>query len=119
MAHVVGRPLLPDAVDEPLPLLVPESEDELPPAKIASQRRSLTPPVRRAASRSRTPTRPRQAARPVSRVATQFAIFLELFAGAAALSAAVRDLAPTAHVLSAGDAWRDEQQDLLDDAHFL
>ena len=46
------------------------------------------------------------------RAAVQFAILCEIFDGVAALSSAVRDLAPPAHALNAGDAWRDEQQDL-------
>ena len=58
---------------------------------------------------SRAPTRLSHAARLVSRVTTQFAIFFELFAGAAALPAAARDLAPSAHAPSTGDAWRDVQ----------
>ena len=45
----------------------------------------------------------------------QLAIFFELFAGAASLSAAVQDLASSAHVVSAADAWRDADQDLLQD----
>ena len=50
-----------------------------------------------------------------SRLAVRFAIFFELFAGAAALSAAVQALAPAAHVIRAADAWRDADQDLLQD----
>ena len=45
----------------------------------------------------------------------RLAIFLELFAGAASLSAAVEELSPTAHVLRAADTWRDADQDLLND----
>ena len=41
------------------------------------------------------------------RALAQLAIFFELFAGAASLSAAVQDLASAAHVVSAADAWRD------------
>ena len=48
---------------------------------------------------------------------TQSATFLEPFAGAAALSAAVRDLTSPAHVLSAGDAGWDGIQDLRDDVY--
>ena len=118
MAHVVDRPLLPDAVDEPRPPSVPESEDDLPPAKVASQRRSLTPPARRAVARSRALMRPCHAAHLASRMTPQLAILLEPSTGAAALPAAAWNLAPSAHVLSAGGAWRDEQQDLLDDARF-
>ena len=69
------------------------------------------------AMKSRSPRRSAAGARLVARVAVQCAIFFELFAGAAAFSAAVKDLAPTAHVLNAGDAWRDSQQDLLDDQY--
>ena len=54
-------------------------------------------------------------ARLTSRLAVRFAIFFELFVGAAALSAAVQALAPTAHVIRAADAWRDADQDLLQD----
>ena len=49
------------------------------------------------------------------RALAQLAIFFELFAGAASLSAAVQDLASAAHVVSAADAWRDADQDLLRD----
>ena len=51
----------------------------------------------------------------MSRLALRFAIFFELFAGAASLSAAVEELAPAAHVMRAADAWRDADQDLMKD----
>ena len=62
--------------------------------------------------------RPCHAAHLASRMTPQPAILLEPFTGAAALPAAAWNLAPSAHVLSAGGAWRGEQQDLLDDAYF-
>ena len=62
--------------------------------------------------------RPCHAALLASRMAPQPAILLEPSTGAAALPAAAWNLAPSAHVLSVGGAWRGEQQDLLDDAYF-
>ena len=103
---------------EPVPPLAPDSEYERAPAPAASRERSPTPRARRVATRDRTPTPPGQIVRLVSRVATQFAIFPELSAGAAALPAAARDLESAAHVLSTGDAWRGEMQDLLGDGYF-
>ena len=129
-AQEADRPLPSDSEDDPPPPLLSDSECELPPAEVQSQRWGLASSAcpaagagtagedgRGAAAGSRTPRRTRGAARLVSRAATQVAVFFELFAGAAALSAAVQDLAPSAHVLKAGDAWRDEQQDLLDDQY--
>ena len=55
------------------------------------------------------------AARLLPRLAVQFAIFFELFAGAASLSAAVQELAGAAHVVRAADAWRTSEEDLLQD----
>ena len=45
----------------------------------------------------------------------QFVTVFERFAGASALPAAAWDLAPSSHAPSTGGAWRDEQQNLLDD----
>ena len=55
------------------------------------------------------------AARLLPRLAVQFAIFFELVAGAASLSAAVQELAGAAHVVRAADAWRTSEEDLLQD----
>ena len=66
---------------------------------------------------SRSPRRSSARACLVARVVVQCASFFELVAGAATPSATVKDLAPTAHVLNAGDAWRDSHQDLLDDQY--
>ena len=51
-------------------------------------------------SRSRSPRGPTVGAHLVARVAVQFAVFFELFAGAAALSAAKTALAPSARTCS-------------------
>ena len=66
-------------------------------------------------SRSRSPAANQRTARLLPRLAVQFAFFFELFAGAASLSAAVRELAAAAHVVQAADAWRASEEDLLQD----
>ena len=66
-------------------------------------------------SRSRSPSTNRGAARLLPRLAVQFAIFFELFAGAASLSAAGQELAGAAHVVRAADTWRTSEEDLLQD----
>ena len=56
------------------------------------------------ATESRSPRRSSAGARLFARVAVRREIFFNIFAGSATLSAAVEDLALTAHVLNAGDA---------------
>ena len=83
----------------------------MPSAPTATTPRASSP-RKRQRSRSSSAT---AGAQLTSRLAVRFAIFFELFAGAASLSAAVQALAPAAHVIRAADAWRDGDQDLLQD----
>ena len=82
--------------------------------KSARQRSPFFPGTKKARLRSRDECN-KASSNLTARVVPRLAICLELFAGAASLSAAVEERSPTAHLMRAADTWRDAEQNLSKD----